>query len=111
MGYDNPTEKGTRFVKRLIKHDFCLWYLLLLPNGKWAAFWHQGLNTCYSESIFDGNYEYACAFIGNKIDTIEYILNSLHEHNLEDPINFNFQIDLIRKNLYRANSKLKKIPD
>ena len=110
MGYD-PTNEGTIFVKNLIKYDFLLWYLLLLPDGKWAAFWHQGLDTCFSEAIFDGNYESVCAFIGNKRDTIEYILTSLHQHNLEDPLNFNFQIDKIRKNLYRANSRLKKFPD
>lgn len=110
MGYD-PTAKGIRFVKNLIKYDFLLWYLLLLPDGKWAAFWHQGLDTCYSEAIFDGDYDYACAFIVNKRDTIEYILTSLHKHNLEDPLNFNFQIDRIREKLFRVNSSLNKYPD
>lgn len=110
MGYD-PTVKGTQFVKKLIRHDFLLWYLLFLPNGKWAAFWHQGLDTCFSEAIFDGDYESVCAFIGNKKDTIEYILSSLCEHNLSDPLNFNFQIEKIRKKIFRANSKLSKYPD
>ena len=110
MGYDSTT-KGTGFVKNLIKYDFLLWYLLLLPDGKWAALWHHGLDTFFSEAIFDGDYESICAFIGNKKDTIEYILSSLYEYNLSDPLNFNFQIDKIRKKLFRANSVLNKYPN
>lgn len=110
MGY-HPTKEGTSFVKKLIQYDLELWYLLFLPNKKWAAFWHQGLDTCYSEAIFDGNYELACAFIGSKKGAIEYILQSLEEHNLHDPVNFCYQIKKIRNNLFRSNSKLNKFPD
>jgi len=108
--YD-PTKEGSKFVKKLIKYDFCLWYLLLLPNRKWAALWSQGMDTCYSESIFDGDYERACAFTGNKKDTIEYILKALQEDNKRDPLNFNFPIEKIRKKIFRSNSKLNKFPD
>lgn len=110
MGY-YPTKEGTKFVKKLIKHEEGPWYLLFLPNKQWAAFWNQGLDTCYSEAIFDGDYQLACAFIGSKRDAIEYILKSLEEHNLHDPINFHYQIDKIRNSLFRSNSKLNKFPD
>ena len=109
MGY--PTKEGTRFVKKLIKHTEGPWYFLFLPNGQWAAFWNQGLGGYHSESIFEGDYERACAFIGNKKDTIEYVLKELHEDNLSDPLNFNYQIDRIREKLLRSNSKLNKFPD
>lgn len=110
MGYD-PTKEGTRFVKKIIKHIEGPWYFLLLPNGKWAAFWNQGLGNCYSEAVFDGDYELACAFIGNKKDTIEYVLKSLQKEKLHDPVNCNYPIDKIRKKLFRSNSKLNKFPD
>jgi hypothetical protein len=106
-----PEKKYIKFTKGLVKHIEGPWYLLLLPNQQWAAFWYQGLETYYAESIFNGNYEEACAFIGNKKDTIEFILKELQKDNLHDPLNFNYQIEKIRKKLTRSNSKLHKFPD
>lgn len=110
MGY-YPTKEGTKFFKNLIKHEEGPWYLILLPTSQWAAFWSQGMDTCYSESIFDGVYDRSCAFIGNKKETIEYILKSLEKDNLDNPLNFNYDTNKIRKNLLRVNSKLNKYPD
>ena len=109
MGY--PTKEGTRFVKKLIKHEEGPWYFLLLPNGKWAALWDQGLDSHFSEAIFEGNYEWACAFIGSKKETIEFVLNSLSELQRHDPHNYNYKVDQIRERLFRSNSKFNKFPD
>lgn len=103
------TKEGNRFVKGLIKHEEIPWYLLLLPNGKWAAFWSQGMDSDYSEAIFNGDYD-CPAFVGNKKDTIEFILKSLREECRRDP-NFKRDVDRIGKSLFRSNSKLNKFPD
>jgi hypothetical protein len=79
-----------------------------LPQGEWAAFWWVGLDCCHAEAVFEGNYSAACAFIGNKEDAIEYIIQSLLEDNKRDSLNSNFKVDKIRKKLFRSNSKLNK---
>lgn len=107
----HQTEEGTRFVKKLIKHTEGPWHFLFLPNERWGALWFHGLDGWHSESIFEGEYERGCAFVGSKKDVIEYVLQQLHEDNVRDPLNFNYQIERIRKKLLRSNSKLNKFQD
>lgn len=38
------------------------WMLLELPNGMWAAFWSQGFNSSYCESIANGRYREVCSY-------------------------------------------------
>jgi hypothetical protein len=107
----HPTSEGTRFVKKLIKHTEGPWHFLFLPNGKWGALWFHGLDGYCSEFVFEGEYDRGCAFVGSKKDLIEYVLQQLHEYNLQDPLNFSYKIERIREKLLRSNSKLNKFPD
>lgn len=107
MGYGASVE-AQKHIKKLIRHTEGPWCLLFLPNSQWAAFWFAGLECCHAEAVFERNYSASCAFVGNKDDTIEYIIQSLLKHNRRDPLNYNFNIDKIRKKLFRSNSKLNK---
>ena len=107
MGYPASNE-ARKYVEKLVKHNEGPWCLLLLPTGQWAAFWYQGIDGDQAELVFSREYERACAFIGNKEDTVEYILKDLLEHTRRNPRNYKFDIAKRRKSIFRSNSKLNK---
>jgi len=50
------------------------WYVLHLLDGRYAAFWIQGLDTDLATSVANGDYESACPFIGPSVqDVLAYI--------------------------------------
>jgi len=107
MGFASSIESRVH-MKKLIKHMEWPYCLLLLPTNEWAAFWFTDLSCCHVQAVFDGDYLNTCAFIGGKIPAIEYILSQLEELNKEDPLNYNYNVNKIRKKLFRSNSKLNK---
>ncbi|EIT3284905.1 hypothetical protein L1565_004419 [Salmonella enterica] len=49
------------------------WLILNLPDGRFAAFWGQGLEIEHCSAVVTGDYS-ACAFIGTtKQDVLKYI--------------------------------------
>jgi hypothetical protein len=107
MGVVSSME-ARKYIKKLIKHSEGPYCLLLLPTNEWAAFWFTDLGCCHVQAVFEGNYLNSCAFIGNKTHTIEYVLRQLEEIYKQDPINSNYNVNKIRKKLFRSNSKLNK---
>lgn len=55
-------------------HD---WLVLNLPDGRYAAFWGQGLEISLCSSVVAGDFDAGCAFIGStKEDVLRYIRDS-----------------------------------
>lgn len=49
------------------------WLVLKLPDGRYAAFWQQGLGIEHCSAVVEGDYS-ACAFVGaTKQDVLRYI--------------------------------------
>jgi len=92
-------EKETNFVEKITTAKAGPWSLLKLPNGQWAAFWYAGLDYYHAESVFHGDYESGCSFVGEKEETVEHILEHLDNDNKSDPLNCCYNIQKTRKKL------------
>jgi hypothetical protein len=64
---------SAEIVTEFIRDSFAGWLLLELPNGEWAAFWEQGIDGPWADSVAVGDYEVACAFVGSLYSTAVYI--------------------------------------
>lgn len=66
------------------------WWLLELPDGRWAAFWKQGFEidhcTALAAAEFQG--DWPCAYISDNRDDVEsWIEDEREKMRLEDPLN------------------------
>ncbi|GGJ52622.1 hypothetical protein ALP32_200295 [Pseudomonas avellanae] len=49
------------------------WLLLELPDGKWGAFWHAGLEGTWATAVWEGDYS-ACALVhADRFEVLRYM--------------------------------------
>lgn len=55
------------------------WIILHLPNGRYAAFWEQGLGMDHTTAVVNGDYT-VCAFVADSLEEVkDYIRQSYRE--------------------------------
>lgn len=67
-----------QFEKLIVERPSPDWFLLKLPNRKYAAFWYQGFPGTHMDLVLDGDPEIACAFIGTKKQTLKFIADDVN---------------------------------
>jgi hypothetical protein len=62
MGISCPAHHDEYVLSLARNCPFPEWLLLELPNGLWAAFWHQGIGGEHSTGVWEGKFEKVCSF-------------------------------------------------
>jgi len=59
--------------------EYSEWMLLMLPEGRWGAFWQDDINTRKASLVASGDYEGGCRFVGaSPSEAFEY----MHENRV-----------------------------
>lgn len=60
------------------------WVILHLPDGRYAAFWEQGIGGEHTTAVVEGDYT-ACAFVSDSLESVkDYIRRGYRERYRND---------------------------
>lgn len=89
MGLEaSPEEQDT--VLRMVKAELGPYWLLELPDCRWAAFWKIGFDGDNGRALASGVFRgfWPCAYISdNRYDVESWIEEARNDMRLEDPLN------------------------
>lgn len=59
--------------------EYSEWMLLMLPEGRWGAFWQDDIITRKASMVVAGDYENGCCFVGSSPNEV---LAYMHDHRI-----------------------------
>lgn len=85
MGLSSTPEEDAELLRMAISEQPPLdWLVLNLPDGRYAAFWRQGLGGEHTTAVVEGDYT-ACAFVGGSLESVkDYIRREYCEQYRND---------------------------
>lgn len=87
------SEAAKRYLRGLYLEEAAGYLLLKLPTEEYAAFWHQGVDTEFADSVLLGRYSEACAIVGSLSEVALFIKESADNSIIQDPgMSFAFEI-------------------
>jgi len=85
MSRGSTLEEQRKVLSMVCAEPTSDWYVLRLPDGRYAALWAQGLMIEHGSAIAAGDYEDSCALIGSsKQEVLKYIREADADEN--DPL-------------------------
>ncbi|MNZ43151.1 hypothetical protein D3C78_607480 [compost metagenome] len=88
---NESSQEDRAAVLRMIRAGHGPFYWLLeLPDGRWAAFWKQGFEIDHCTALANGEFhgDWPCAYISdNRYDVESWIEDEREEMRCADPLN------------------------
>ena len=88
MGMESTQQERAEVLRMVRAEHGPHWWLLELPDGRWAAFWKQGFETDNCRAIAAGEFHgnWPCAYISdNRYDVESWIEEDRDEMRRSDP--------------------------